>query len=154
MTGAILGLCAIPALAVLFGYGKPLDKREAASPAVDDSGSIQRVIARQRQLPQPVVTALQDLRLIAGVQLAYATARGGYGTAEQLKTAAFLDSKWPRSDPRFYILTCQVEPGRDGFVCHADPTAGSGGPFLRVDERQSVRWASDARPARDNPTFP
>jgi len=117
-------------------------------PAVAASHALER----QQSLPPAAIRALQDLRLAAAVELAYFTSRGRYATADQLKSAGYLDPRWPRSDPSSYRVFCLPEQEHLGFVCYADP-ASPGLPYFRIDATQIVRQAPHQRPAADGATF-
>lgn len=112
---------------------------------------IQRSLAVLEQLPEHVVRAVQDLRLVAAVEMAYHTAYGRYASPEELKASGFLAAGWPFSDPSHYRISCDLQSSESSsFVCYAEPVDHEN-PYLRIDEAQSVRVRFRERPGPDAP---
>lgn len=112
----------------------------------------EQVLRRQQPLPREAVVALQDLRLAAAVELTHFTAKGRYGSIDELKSAGFLDPAWPRSDPGSYRVTCGPDEGNQGFVCYADPHSPQSIHF-RIDATQALRQKRGQRPDAGSPVF-
>ncbi len=112
---------------------------------------MEQAVRKQQSLAPAAVTALQDLRLFAAVELAYFTAKGRYGTVDDLKSTRFLSAAWPRSYSGDYRIDCAVDAER-GFACYADP-ATAGKPYFRIDATQSVGIEHNRRPDSGSPLF-
>ena len=106
----------------------------------------------QPSVPAESVRAVQDLRLVAAVELAWAAGGAPFAPPDRLKAAGYLDPKWPRSDPRAYRLTCEVEAAR-AFTCFADSLSASRAHF-RIDAAQTVRFERGRRPDGRSPIYP
>jgi hypothetical protein len=113
--------------------------------------AVERALQAQRELPREAVRALQDLRLVAAVQLSYKSAKGRFGSVEELQSAGFLDPKWPRAR-NAYQVSCGPEPHGQAFTCFADPLPPHR-IYFRIDATQAVRYETGRRPNGSSPIF-
>ena len=111
-----------------------------------------RLLEAQRELPEESVAALQDLRLVAAVQLTHFSERGGYRTPEELQQEGYLDPEWPRTGAESYRVGCELMQEGAAFVCFAD-ALNSELDWYMTDSTQALRWAKDARPTAQSPVF-
>ncbi|MBI3693834.1 MAG: hypothetical protein HY238_03205 [Acidobacteria bacterium] len=113
---------------------------------------LDRALQRQRDLPPDAVQALQDLRLVAAVEIAYFSLKGRYASTDELKSAGYLDPLWPRSNPKSYRVSCGPVGDLTGFLCFADRLSPRL-PFFRIDATQVVRHRRNERPDGNSPVF-
>ncbi len=99
-------------------------------------------------------TAVQELRLIAAVELAFHASTGRYGEPAELQKAGYLDPQWPRSQGGGHTISCEIAAAGAGFACYADPVRPGGQPYLRVDATQAVRREADRRPGAASEKLP
>ncbi len=114
--------------------------------------AMDRALRAQSVLPVDALQALQDLRLVAAVEIAYFNSHRRYAAPADLKAAGYLDPLWPRSKPEAYRISCNLAGDRPGFDCYADPVP----PFticFRIDATQIVRQSQGRRPDWDSPVF-
>ncbi|MBL8218803.1 MAG: hypothetical protein JNL62_06225 [Bryobacterales bacterium] len=116
------------------------------------SSPLQQAIEKQRTLPPPEVTALQDLRLFAAVQATHYSRKQRYATAEELKAARLLDPAWPRSAVSDYSLEVQLGRDESTFEAFADPVKQHLGHY-RIDQTQVVRKEPDRRASAASAAF-
>ena len=109
-------------------------------------------LIKQHTLPRAEVGALQDLRLVAAVELAYFNAKGRYADPGDLKKAGYLDPAWPRSDAGAYQVGCTLDEQARGFACYAEPVHSEATHYV-VDSTQVVRHARGRRPDSSSPVF-
>ncbi len=110
------------------------------------------LLEAQQALPGASVAALQDLRLVAAVQLTYFTEKGRYETPEKLQQDAYLDPEWPRSPAESYRVHCVIKLEGAAFVCFADALEPELDWYM-TDSTQAVRRAAGARPTAQSPVF-
>ena len=115
--------------------------------------AIQKVFEAQQNLPPEEVQAIQDLRLMAGVQAAHFSQNGSYASPEGLKGGGLLDPEWPRASRDSYQATCTVLQERLGFECYADPIQPEFNNYYFVDASQIVRTERNRRPDENSPAF-
>ncbi len=113
---------------------------------------LMRVLEAQSDLPPESVVALQDLRLMAAVQMAHYSAKGGFESPQNLKELEYLDPQWPRVDPEAYTVACELNQDGAAFICYADPVK-AGMDWYMADSTQAVRWSADARPTPRSAVF-
>ena len=111
-----------------------------------------RMLEAQASLPEASVAALQDLRLVAAVQLTYFSEKGGYVSPAKLREGGYLDPEWPRTPAASYRVSCEVMHEGAAFVCFADALEPELDWFM-TDSTQTVRWAGAARPTARSPVF-
>lgn len=142
--GGILGLVAIAA-----GW---LLQSEPENQDLPVPSGIARVLEAQSKLPPESVSALQDLRLIAAVEMAHFTQEGGYAGPEKLQADGYLDPQWPRAESSTYHVDCDFSEERVAFVCYADGLQPEAEWYM-VDSTQVVRWERSRRPTARSPIF-
>ena len=111
-----------------------------------------KLLAEQEKLPAESVAALQDLRLVAAVQLTHFNEKGGFQTPQQLQRDGYLDPEWPRSPDKAYRVNCEMKQEGAAFVCFADALEPELDWYM-TDSSQTIRWADSARPTARSPIF-
>ena len=97
-------------------------------------------------------SAVENLRTISTAQISYHTAKGIYGTFEELATAdpesGFLVKTWAQDVIKGGYRFAMDAVTDGDFVCYADPRVEgkSGNRFFRVDASGVIRYALGARP--------
>jgi len=137
------------ALAVAGTY---LGWRHSATASPSGHKRVIPALAKQRTLPRAEVGAIQDLRLIAAVELAYFNAKGRYSNPGDLKKSGYLDPAWPRSAAGAYKVGCTLDEQVRGFACYAEPVHPEATHYV-VDSTQVVRYAQGRRPDINSPVF-
>lgn len=122
------------------------------SPPPHRLSPMEKILRAQQELPAPALRALQDLRVVASVQITHFTEKQRYGSVQELKSGKYLDPNWPSAEPGAYKISCNVEPERPYFVCLADAVSRQG-LFFRVDPSQAVRYRRGSRPEAGSPVF-
>ena len=125
---------------------------EAKSDDPDLPPQLAKLLAEQEKLPPESLAALQDLRLVAAVQLTHFTERGGYLTPQQLQQDGYLDPEWPRAPAEAYNVNCELRQEGAAFVCFADALETEL-DWYRTDSSQTIRWSADGRPTDRSPVF-
>ena len=111
-----------------------------------------KLLEAQEKLPNSSVMALQDLRLVAAVQMTYFSEKGTYETPQKLQAEGYLDPEWPRTPAGSYRINCELRQEGSAFVCFAD-ALGPGLDWYMTDSAQTVYWSPDSRPTVQSPMF-
>ena len=143
----ILVICSVTFTLSSLRYIRP---SQEPSPRLRVDPALQQHLQLTQSLPAPLRTAVQDLRLIAAVELTFLTERGRYASPEQLKEAGYLDPNWPRAAAFGYQISCQFDLDRPWYTCFALPPK-QGELYLRTDPTQVIRANRLGKPSPADP---